>query len=412
MIRVLALLLCFSVLAAVQALPQSSRKDRGVYLEPKNEFLDSIRKETGSFNTKPEVKKKRLRMDFSGMDLPGSVGEFTTLWHTPPVSQGLSGMCWAFSTVSFLESEVHRLTKKDVKLSELYTVYWEYVEKARRFIEERGNSAFAQGSESDAVTRIWKKYGIVPAAAYTGMKPGQRFHDHDAMFREMDGYLKSLKDAQAWNEEAALATIRAILDHHLGTPPAAVTVDGVNMTPQEYLRGVLRLNPDDYVCFLSCAEKPYYRQAEHEVPDNWWHSVEYYNIPLDEYMSILRKAIRRGYTLALGGDTSEPGYEGHAGIGMVPSFDIPSEYIDENARQFRFSNATSTDDHGVHLVGYREKGGADWYLIKDSGSGSRNNSHPGYFFYHQDYVKLKMLDFMVHRSIAEDVLAKFPHGNR
>jgi bleomycin hydrolase len=218
-----------------------------------------------------------------------------------------------------------------------------------------------------------------------------------------------VKSSNAWNEEAVLSTIRAILDHHLGKPPATVAADGVTMTPQEYLQKVVRLNLDDYISFLSLAEKPYYQLVEYEVPDNWRHANEYYNIPLDAFMMILKRAIRDGFTLALGGDTSEPGYEGHAGVAMVPSFDIPSAFIDENSRQMRFSNSTSTDDHGVHLVGYREQGGADWYLIKDSGSGSRNNVHPGYYFYHQDYVKLKMLDFMVHRAAAADVLAKFSH---
>jgi len=389
---------------------QESRRDRGVFSEPKNEFLDSIRSEAGKFKAAPVATKKRLRLDFTGIDMPKAPAEFTSFWHTPPVSQGSSGMCWAFSTVSFFESEIHRLTKRDIKLSELYTVYWEYVEKARRFVQERGNSAFGQGSESDAVTRIWRTYGIVPAEAYTALKPGQKFHDHDALFQEMNDYLQSVKAASAWNEDATLSTIRAILNHHLGEPPASVAVDGVRMTPQEYLRKVVRLNLDDYVSVLSLAEKPYYQQVEYEVPDNWWHSSEYYNVPLDDFMMILKRAIRGGWTLALGGDTSEPGYEGHAGVGVVPTFDIPAAFIDENAREMRFSNGTTTDDHGIHVVGYKEQGGADWYLIKDSGSGSRNNSHPGYYFYHQDYVRLKIMDFMVHRSAAEDILAKFPHG--
>ena len=121
------------------------------------------------------------------------------------------------------------------------------------------------------------------------------------------------------------------------------------------------------------------------------------------------KAVRQtraGYTLALGGDTSEPGYEGHTGVAIVPSFDIPSSYIDENARQFRFKNQTTTDDHGIHLVGFTTIGGKDWYLIKDSGAGSRNNAHPGYYFYHEDYVKLKMMGFTVHKDMVNDVLQK------
>ncbi|MCK5075981.1 MAG: peptidase C1, partial [Calditrichia bacterium] len=86
--------------------------------------------------------------------------------------------------------------------------------------------------------------------------------------------------------------------------------------------------------------------------------------------------------------------------------DIPSEYINEDARQFRFSNETTTDDHGIHCVGWMEKEGKDWYLIKDSGSGSKNGNNWGFYFYHEDYVKLKMMNILVHKEAAKDILKK------
>jgi len=58
-------------------------------------------------------------------------------------------------------------------------------------------------------------------------------------------------------------------------------------------------------------------------------------------------------------------------------------------------------------VGYMEKDGVDWYLIKDSAAGSRNTGDQGYYFYHKDYVKLKMMDFMVHKDAVENLLKKF-----
>ena len=94
-------------------------------------------------------------------------------------------------------------------------------------------------------------------------------------------------------------------------------------------------------------------------------------------------------------------------VAIVPDFDIPSQYIDENARQLRFSNKSTTDDHGIHLVGYMTKNGKDWYLIKDSGSGSRDGNNKGFYFYSEDYVKLKIMDFMVHKDAVKDLLAKF-----
>lgn len=395
----LSLLLVVSILQTM-----AQKRDKAIFVEPKNEFLDSIKEESDNFARKEIQPQKSFRVDFSLINHPTSPDEFTKYWANAPISQGLSGMCWCFSATSFFETEVNRLHKRQIKLSELYTVYWEYVEKARRFVRERGNSEFGEGSESNAVPRIWKQYGIVPAESYTGLKPGQKFHDHGKMFSEMNTYLQSLKSSNFWNEEQILSNIKSILNYYIGEPPTSVTLSGKQMSPKEYLEKIVQLKLDDYVEVMSIMQQPYYQWAEYEVPDNWWHSKEYFNIPLDVYMTSLKKAIRDGYTVCIGGDVSEVGYEGHAGVGIIPTFDIPTEYIDENARQFRFSNRTSTDDHGIHLIGYKEQDGTDWYLIKDSGAGSRNNNHPGYYFYREDYVKLKMLGFMVHRDMVEDIL--------
>lgn len=397
----LAALIC---LVAETQIVLAQKRDRGMFMEPRNEFMDSVKKAASEFKNPPGAKEQAFRMDFSTVDKPSAVSEFQSIWHTPPISQAISGMCWCFSATSFFESEVYRLTKREIKLSELYTVYWEYVEKARGFVRARGNSVFSEGSEADAVKRIWKKYGIVPASAYTGLLPGQKFHDHAAMYSEMNAYLMSVKASNAWNEDAVVITITSILNHYLGEPPTTVSADGKQMTPKDYLERIVRLKLDDYVSFLSIMEKPYGEYAEYTVPDNWWHGKEYLNIPLESFMNGIRNAVRKGYGVCLGGDVSEAGYEGHAGVAVVPTFDIPPEYIDENARQFRFSNSTTGDDHGIHCIGWLEKNGVNWYLIKDSGSGSRNNAHPGYYFYREDYIKLKMLDFMVHKDAVKGIV--------
>jgi bleomycin hydrolase len=332
-------------------------------------------------------------------------------WHNPPVSQGNTSTCWCFSTTSFLETEAYRLNKIQVKLSEMFTVYWEYVEKATRYIQERGNSAFEEGSEANAVTRIWKKYGIVPEESYTGLLEGRKFHNHNDMFNELKSYLNSLKASSSWDQEAAISTIKSIMNHYMGVPPSEIAVNGKKITPIQYLNEVLKINPDDYVDILSYTQEPFYKQVEYKVPDNWWHSTAYYNVPLDVYMSALKNAVRKGFTVSIGGDVSEPGIDRTTQCAVIPDFDIPSAYINDDARQFRFSNQTTTDDHGMHLVGYLEKDGKDWYLIKDSGSGSKNNDPNakefGYYFFSEDYIKLKMMDFMVHKDAVKDLLSKF-----
>ncbi len=401
------IILLVFILLANQSYSQTKTTDKGKFVVKKNEFYSKILEGIREFEKVPKEAKKKFTMDFSKYNLPKSVDEFTKYWFNPPISQGNTGTCWAFSTTSFFESEIYRLTKKKVKLSEIFTVYWEYVEKAKYFVETRGTSLFAQGSEANAVTRIWKKYGIVPEADYTGLKEGQVYHNHAKMFNEMSNYLQSVKKENAWNVKTVTETIKSIMNHYIGTPPNQVKVNGKTYTPKEYLKNYLKLNLNDYVDVVSYMQKPYFKQVEYEVPDNWWHSKDYYNIPLDDFMNVLKKAIRNGYTIGLGGDVSEPGKSAELDVFMVPDFDIPSAYIDENARQFRFSNKTTTDDHGIHLVGYLDRPDQNWYLIKDSGSGSRNGKNKGFYFFTEDYVKLKMMDYIIHKDAFKDEIKKF-----
>lgn len=404
--KLIALLVIF-IFASSLSFVTAQVKNKGIFVEPKPGFYDEIKKGIEEFNKKPNPLKKVYRLDVTGMNIPKSISEFKTFWYNEPVSQGQTGTCWSFSTTSFFESEVYRLTGKKVALSPIYTAYWEYVEKAKYFVQTRGKSLFDEGSEANAVTRIYKKYGIVPVSSYSGLLPGQVFHDHSKMIKEMKDYLENVKTTNAWDEDEVIRVIKSIMNYYLGEPPTEIVVDGKNYTPKEYLTNYLKLNPDDYVDVLSYMQQPYWEQVEYEVPDNWWHNKDYYNIPLDDFMKVIKHAIENGYTMAIGGDVSEAGYDSWSKCAIVPTFDIPSNYIDEYSRQFRFSNGTTTDDHGIHLVGYTTIDDAMWFLIKDSGSGSRNTEDKGFYFYHQDYVKLKIMDFMVHKDMFKDYLLKF-----
>ena len=400
-------LLVVSVLAlAPVPLYAQEKRDGVVFAEKKDAKLDAIKAEVRKKEEAPP--KKRMWVDFAAVDAPRAVSEFTRLWHQPPVCQGLSGMCWCFSTTSFLESEAHRLTKRELRLSSVHTVYWEHVEKARGWVRSRGTSVYGEGSQPAAVLRALREHGAVPAEAYTGLKEGKKDHDHEStLFAEIKAYLESVKASGAWNEEAVVSTVRAILDHWLGAPPEKVVVDGQAMTPKEYLAKVVKLDPDDYVPFLSTMDAPYWERAEYAVPDNWWHGKEYVNVPLDDFLAAIRRAVRGGFSVVVAGDMSEPGYSiGPPGIAVVPTWDVPPAYIDAPARQLRFENGATTDDHGLHVVGWTTRNGKDWFLVKDSWSSSWNNDHPGYYFFHEDYVKLKMLSFLVHRDAVKELLAR------
>jgi len=383
-------------------------QDKGRFENYSNSFYGKIIRESKIYDQVENETDRSFKMDLNNKKIPESIDEFNIVVSEQPISQGNTGTCWCFSTTSFYESEIQRITGKKINLSELYPVYFEYIEKAREYINTRGKSHLGEGSETNAVQRMMKIYGIVPIEAYEGKPSDQPYHNHEKMFSEINTYLRNCKETNFWNEQAIIANIKSILNYYMGTPPNSFTYAGRTYTPKSFLKDVTKLEPNDYVDFMSLLQKPYWSQEEYKVPDNWWRSDEYYNIPLDEFMTAIKNAIKNGYSMSIGGDVSESGYSSTHDVAMIPSYDIPSRYIDENARQFRFSNGTTTDDHAIHLIGYKiDTNDEWWFLIKDSGSGSRNGKFPGYYFYHEDFVKLKMMTFTIHKDAVTKTLAKF-----
>jgi bleomycin hydrolase len=365
-----------------------------------------IRKRQSEEKAKDKAEARDLQSDMAGVNPPPSPSAFKAGFHFPPVAQYNTNTCWSFATTSYYESEIFRLSGKKIKLSEMWTVYFEYLEKVRRFVRERGDSLVAEGGESNAINRIWKTYGIVPAEAYPGYKAGGEKLDHTRLIDEITAFLDYIKANNLWNEPDVLHHVAIILDKYMGTPPQTFVYNGKEMTPLEFLKNETPLNMDDYVEVMSTSTYPFYTFQEYAVPDNWWHSKEYLNVPLDVWYNLILKAIKAGYSVGIGGDNSEPGKLGFQDVIFIPSFDIPAEFIDQDAREFRIDNRTTEDDHGIHLVGYTRYKGHDWFLIKDSNRSSRWGKFKGYFFFRGEYVKLKMLTFTIPKSLAKDILAK------
>ncbi len=400
-IAILAMVVGFNLMA--------EEVDKGKFVKKENKFYKNHLKKMTEYYEKIEKtpKKKRFVLDLKGKKFPTNLDNYKKQWHNPVESQGSSGMCWSFANVSYFESEIYRIHKKKIKLSQLYAVYCEYIEKASGFVKTRGKSLFAEGSERNAVTGNIKKYGMMPYKVFSGLLEGQPNHDHSRVYKEMKAFLKGIKKTNNWNPEYVKATIKSILNNYIGTPPSSFEWKGKTYTPLSFYKNYMKINMDDYVTILSYLQKLYYKQVEYQVPDNWWHDKSYYNIPLNEFMSTLKKLAKEGYTISIGGDVSEPGYNAVAEVGIVPDFDIPSNYINEHSRQFRFSNKTTTDDHSIHIIGYQIVDGKYWFVIKDSGSGARNGKNIGYRFIHEDYIKLKWLEFTIHKDAVKNILKKF-----
>src|SRR3982751_5290438 len=71
--------------------------------------------------------------------------EVKTLKATPVKNQAMTGTCWCFSTTSLIESEDIRKEKKELDLSEMFTVRNIYIEKAKNYILRQGHAQFGEG---------------------------------------------------------------------------------------------------------------------------------------------------------------------------------------------------------------------------------------------------------------------------
>lgn len=375
-------------------------QEKGYY---QNVILKSLNSADDNEKEKP---RRIMTVDIEGENFPVDIDKYNKQWHNLPVSQGRTGTCWCFAATSFLESEIKRKNGKEVKLSEMYFVYWEYVERASEFVRKRGDIYFAEGSESNAVVRLMKKYGAVPLSVYPGKPKKQEFHDHSLMLDEMNVYLSNIKKMNLWDETAVISNIRAILDHYMGEPPVDFELEGKKTTPLQYLNEFLKINPSDYFSFMSTNSVPYNQRGILDEPDNWWRSDDYYNVHLNDFIWILKNALNTGNTACLCGDVSEPGHLRSADVSIVPSFDIPSDEINEDSREFRMYNSSTTDDHCIHFIGYLEQNGITWFAVKDSGAGGFDGTMVGYHFMHEDYIRLKMMNIMVEKNVATKVLDK------
>lgn len=362
---------------------------------------------------------------------------FTTVREMPVTSiknQASSGTCWAFSTISFLESEIIRINgikdpAKYPDLSEFFIVSHSYVDRAEKYIRLDGRLGFSAGSEADDVLHVIRDYGIVPDSEMTGMNYGTELPAQS----ELDAVLAAYVGAVNKVPNRTLTTawkrgFQGIVDAYLGAYPSTFMVDGREYTPESY-RDALKLNVDDYVTITSFTHHPFYTKFALELPDNWrWD--EAYNLPIDEFMQCIDYALENGYTLAWGTDVSETGFT-RTGVATLPDTKAaaapgsdqehwvgkadekapvpaaPKEIVPtQEYRQQGFDNKSTTDDHGMHIYGIaKDQYGNKFYMVKNSWG--ETGTYKGMWYASENFVAGKSMDVMLHKNaLPKDIRKK------
>lgn len=351
--------------------------------------------------------------------------------------QNKSGTCWCFAGTSFLEDEIMRQGGDSLDLSEMFTVYHCYDAKADRFVRNYGQVNFAQGGSLIDVLWAFRNFGAVPEEVYTGLNYGTDKHAHYELEGILTGLLKTVvkkpdgKVSTAWRK-----AFNGVQDAYLGQLPAEFTYKGKKYTPKSFAAS-LPVNPDDYVAVSSFTHHPFYEEFVLEVPDNWL-AGRYMNVPLEEMKAIVDNALEKGFPVNWAADVSEKGFKWTKGVALMPkgkeegdmtgtelarwttlsdkdrqqekyNFEGPveEETVTQESRQEMFDNQSTTDDHGMEIVGIAtDQNGNRYYKVKNSWDS--NQIYGGYIYVSEPFFLAKTMGLVVHKdAIPKNIAKKF-----
>jgi bleomycin hydrolase len=366
----------------------------------------------GLKNNKSDKAKEKFKFT-KGIDIEDS----------PVKNQGSSGTCWSYSGNSFLESEMLKVGKPFVDISEIYTARCAYIERAKNYVRMHGKIGWGDGAELHDVLDVYKKYGAVPYDVYTGLNYGTTKNKFGEMQAALEGFLQGIvKNANGKLTKNWMPAFTAVLDAYLGKAPEKFMYNGKEYTPQTFAKDVVGINADDYIEIGSFTYSEPYSPTFLMVEDNW-SLKSVMNVPFKDLGLITDYALEQGYSVAWATDVSEKGFSWKNGIAIVPEkeyedmdeeekktmFDGPQKEkaITAAIREDAFDNYTTTDDHGMHIVGTaKDQNGKTYYTVKNSWG--EKNDYNGYLYVSKAFYQYKTIAILVNKkAVPPAIAAKF-----
>ena len=365
---------------------------------------------------------------------------FTVVKENPITSikdQNRSGTCWDYSTLSFFEAEILKKTGKTYDLSEAFVANRTYMDRAIQVVRLHGDCQFSEGGSAYDPLYCLEHYGIVPQSVeqYPSTNPDDSLFNFNEFFSVMTPYVQAI----AKSKESRISPnwkqgLQGILDSYLGKAPEQFTYEGKTYTPKSFAQS-LGLNWSDYVSITSYTHHPFWSAFAVEVQDNWRNPLSY-NVPMNDMMRIIDNAVENGYTVAWGGDVSEPGFtrtglaymvdakkiEDNKGSDMAHwlglsnkekrnlidslGVNVPEITPTQKQRQERFDDWELTDDHGMLIYGIaKDQKGKECYIVKNSW-GDTGDYH-GVWYMTKNFIAANTMDFLVNKNaIPKDIRKK------
>jgi bleomycin hydrolase len=251
----------------------------------------------------------------------------------------------------------------------------------------------------------------------------------------MEGMLRAMVGVLAKKPQGGKLTANwkkafsGVVDAYLGDLPDEnmeefkFTYNEKEYTPKSYAKE-LKMDMSEYVSLTSYTHHPFYTQFALEVQDNWAMRT-CYNLPLDEFMTVMEESVKSGYTFAWGADVSEKGFSFKDGLAILPEDEstiqkkgkdekyfnsagadkisnafitpVKERIVTQKERQTAFDIQQTTDDHGMHITGVmKDQNGTKYFIVKNSWG--TTNDCDGYFYASFPYTRYKTMNILIHKD--------------
>jgi len=162
----------------------------------------------------------------------------------------------------------------------------------------KGDSRFSPGDLFTGVLETCQEYGALPASAYD-QETARQLPDQRRLYAELDKLTKEWRRKNEWDEEAAVSSVKPVLNRYLGAPPATFLFKGQTYTPTSFRDQVVKLPWQDYVMLTSFKTAPFNTFTDLKVPDNWRHNTNYFNVPLPAFYDAFKHALQTGFSVVV-----------------------------------------------------------------------------------------------------------------
>lgn len=333
-------------------------------------------------------------------------------------SQGQTGTCWSFSTTSFLESEIYRLTGEHIDIAEMYLVRNTYKDKAWNYVMRQGKTQLSEGGLAHDVTNAVTNYGLVPQSAYIDIFGNEQVYNHKTVVSDikkiLDAYIKNDQQSEYPDWQSA---ITPLLNKQIGVNPIEFNYNNQTFSSDSF-KEYAKIVPENYISITSFTHQKAYSNFVLNIPDNFSNG-SFYNVSLGELVNITNTSLEKGFSISLDVDVSEKTFSSKYGLAILPDEGVdpkkifteivPEIEVTESYRQKEFENFNTTDDHLMHITGLVEdQQGNHYYKVKNSwGRISNRVGNNGFIYMSVPYFKLKSISIFLHKeALSKEMTTK------